>query len=87
MNVVLGFLIGYLNSSWSSVLISSLGWGITYCLYQFTVGNNKKFIDSSAERKMKFSPALSFFFIAFMESFGTVLIIGTIVYYTKSFFL
>jgi len=87
MNAVIGFLIGYLNSSWAAVLISALGWGITYYLYQITVGNNKKFIDSSPGRKLKFSPAVSFFFIAFIESFGTALIIGTIVYYTKSFFL
>lgn len=87
MNVVLGFLIGYLSPAWIEVLVASLGWGFAYYLYQITVGNNKKFIDSAAERKMKFNPAISFFFISFIESFGTVLIIGTIVYHTKSFFL
>jgi len=86
MNVVIGFIISYLNSSWVAVLISALGWGITYCLYQFTIGSYKKFIDSPEGIKMKFSPVMSFFFIKFMESFGTALIIGTIVYYTKAFF-
>jgi len=81
-NVIAGIFIGLVNDTWFQRILIPFGWGIIFCIYNFIVGRDKRFVAESEmrDRKARFgmSHILSFYFIEYATATSSSLFFSII---------
>lgn len=90
-NFIAGILIGVFNHPWVNVLLSSIIWGIIFCIYVSITqrGRFRQYVEYYSKHRPRanfgLSHSASFYVIEFFAGVSTALIISSITYIFKVF--